>query len=89
MSLPFVLVSSGLFIAPSQAFRAGCERLQPYLANVDNKFWQDHEDVLTRVEVGERLHPNDQLKVQAILEAKPVLDEPDVAVVIEILNLAS
>ena len=95
MNLPCVLASSGLFVVPSQAFRppkgsiGGCERLQPYLANVDRTFWQDHQDLLTRLKVGDRLHLSDLLKVQTRLEAKPVLKESDVAVAIEILNLAS
>jgi sacsin len=95
MSLPCVLASSGLFVVPSQALRPpktsidGCERLQPYLSNVDRKFWQDHTDLLIRLRVGDRLYLRDLLKVQAILEAKLVLGESDVAVAIEILNLAS
>ena len=95
MNLPCVLASSGLFVVPSQAFRppkgsiGGCERLQPYLANVDRKFWQDHQDLLTGLKVRDRLHLSDLLKVQTRLEAKPVLEESDVAVAIEILNLAS
>jgi sacsin len=95
MSLPCVLANSGLFVVPSQALRPpkrsidGCERLEPYLANVDRKFWQDHTDLLTRLKVGDRLYPSDLLKVQARLEAKTVLEESDVAVAIEILNLAS
>lgn len=93
--LPCVLVSSGWFVMPSQAFRppkrsiAGCERLQPYLANIDNKFWQDHKDLLIRLEVGNQLCPTDLLNVQNILEEKPVLEESDIAVAIEIVNLAS
>jgi sacsin len=93
-SIPCILVSSGLFVTPSQAVRpprssiTGCERLQPYLANVDHKFWEDHEFLLMRLGIGE-LQPTDLLQVQATLEAKPVLDESDVVVAIEILILAS
>ncbi|KAL5316261.1 hypothetical protein ACEPPN_015306 [Leptodophora sp. 'Broadleaf-Isolate-01'] len=95
MELSCVLVSSGRFVKPSQAFRpptgsiSGCERLQPYLANIDNKFWQDHQNLLIKLDVGDQLQPPHLLKVQAILEAKPVLEESDVAVAIEIVNLAS
>jgi sacsin len=89
-----VLVSSGMFVTPSQAFRpqrsiAGCDRLQPYLANVENKFWQDHKDLLIKLKVGDQPQLTDLLKVQAILETKPPLEESDVAVAIEIVNLAS
>jgi sacsin len=95
MNLPCVLASNGLFVKPSRAFRppegnlGGCERLQPYLANVDRKFWQDHQGLLTGLKVGDQIHPSDLLKVQKILEAKPALRESDVAVAIETLNLAS
>jgi sacsin len=93
-SIPCVLVSSGIFVTASQAVRpprssiTGCERLQPYIANVDYKFWEDHELLLMRLGIGE-LQPTDLLQVQATLEAKPVLDESDVVVAIEILILAS
>jgi sacsin len=93
-SIPCILVSSGLFVTPSQAVSprrlsiAGCERLQPYLANVDHKFWEDHEDLLIKLGIG-NLQLTHLLKIQGILEAKPVLEECDVAVAIEILNLAS
>ncbi|RDL30678.1 Uncharacterized protein BP5553_10023 [Venustampulla echinocandica] len=95
MNLPCVLVASGLFVKPPQAFRPsetsidGCERLQPYLGNVDHKFWQDHELLLIELEVGDRPQITDLLHVQAILEEKQDLEEPDMAVAIEILNKAS
>jgi sacsin len=95
MNLPCVLASNGLFVKPSRAFRppegtlGGCERLQPYLANVDRKFWQDHQGLLTDLKVGDQIHPSDLLNVQRLLEAKLALRESDVAVAIETLNLAS
>lgn len=95
MKLSCVLVSSGRFVKPSQAFRppkgsiSGCDRLQPYLANIENKFWQDHKNLLIKLDVGDQLQPAHLLKVQAILEAKPVFEESDVAVAVEIANLAS
>lgn len=93
--IPCVLVSSDMFVTPSNAFRPptrsidGCERLQPYLANVDKKFWQDHEDLLIKINVRNQLQLTDLLKVQEILEKKTPLQEPDVAVAIEIVKLAS
>jgi sacsin len=93
--IPCILVSSGMFVRPSHAFRpptgsiTGCERLQPYLANIDKNFWQDHEDLLTKLKVGDQLQPSDLLKIQKILEAKSVLEDSDIAVAIEIVNLAS
>jgi sacsin len=93
--IPCTLVRSGRFVRPSHAFRpptgsiAGCERLEPYLANIDNKFWQDHKDLLTKLKVGDQLQPSDLLKIQATLESKVVLEDSDIAVAIEIVNLAS
>lgn len=95
MSLRCVFVNSDLFVEPSIAFRPpqlgspGCHRLQPYLANVDHKFWQDHKGLLIRLCVGDKLSPADLLKVQQKLESKESLEELDVGVAIEVLNLAS
>lgn len=68
---------------------ASCDRLHPYLENVDNKFWQDHSDLLTHLKVGKGPYPTDLLGVQTILESKVPLGEADIAVAVEILNLAS
>jgi sacsin len=90
MGLCCVLVSSGLFVAPSNAFRpptgtnVSCEGLQPYLANVENKFWQDHEEVLKQLKIGDQLQLSDLLKVQSILESKSVLGESDIDVAIQL-----
>jgi sacsin len=93
-SIPCIISSSGSFVTASQAVRhrrssiIGCERLQPYLTNVDHQFWEDHESLLLTLGIGE-LQLTDLLQVQGTLEAKSVLEESDVAVAIEILNLAS
>ncbi|OBT62242.1 hypothetical protein VE03_08031 [Pseudogymnoascus sp. 23342-1-I1] len=95
MKTPFVLTTNGVFVTPSKAFcclhslDASCDRLHPYLENVDNKFWQDHSDLLTHLKVGKGPYPKDLLSVQTILESKVPLGEADIAVAIEILNLAS
>lgn len=95
MNLRCILASSGLFVLPSQAFCppnrtiGGCERLEPYLVNVERKFWDDHQTILKRLKVGDRPQPSDLLELQSKLESKPELEESDVAVAIEILNLAS
>ena len=90
MGLSCVLVSSGMFVEPSNAFRpptgtnVSCEGLQPYLANVENKFWQDHEEVLKLLKIGDQLQLSDLLKVQSILESKSMLGESDVDVAIQL-----
>jgi sacsin len=95
MSISCVLASSGMYMRPSQAFRPAqafipdCDRLQPYLANIDIKFWEDHEDLLGVLEIGDSPQLTDLLKIQVILEGKPILEEDDRAVAIEILKLAS
>ncbi|KFZ14806.1 hypothetical protein V501_03059, partial [Pseudogymnoascus sp. VKM F-4519 (FW-2642)] len=95
MRTPFVLTTKGVFVTPPKAFccldslDASCDRLHPYLENVDNKFWQDHSDLLTHLKVGKGPYPKDLLGVQTILESKVTLGEADIAVAVEILNLAS
>lgn len=93
--LPCILTSTGLYVTASKAFLptatrfGGCERLHPYLGNVDNKFWQDHKILLTEMKVGKSPSPGDLFGVQKVLESQLPLSESDVAVAIEILHLAS
>jgi len=94
-SLPCVLASGGNFVVSSVAFRpqkgstSNYTRLHPYIANVDRKFWQEHQDLLIKINVRDNVQPDDLLKVQMILETKPQLEDPDIGVAIEILNFAS
>ncbi|TVY90160.1 Sacsin [Lachnellula willkommii] len=94
MNLECVFDTSGSFILPSQAFRPsmqsipGYERLQPYLANVDRNFWKVHEYLLLDIGVRDQLQLIDLIHVQTLLESKPVLDDSDLAVAIEILKFA-
>jgi len=87
-------VCNDVFLKPSQAFRPaslmteGCRGLHPYLANVDYRFWRDHEKLLTLLGVGDKPKPADLLKLQEVLEAKGDLDEHDTSVAIELLRLA-
>jgi sacsin len=93
--LPCILTSTGQFITPLKAFypptssAMTCQRLQPYLGNVENKFWQDHEVLLAALKIRKGPLPKDLLTVQKTLESKVPLDEADTAVAIEVLNLAS
>ncbi|TVY34994.1 Sacsin [Lachnellula subtilissima] len=89
-----VFDTNGSFILPSQAFCpskqsiSGYERLQPYLANVDRNFWKVHEELLLNIGVRDKLQLPDLLQIQTILESKPVLDDADLAVAIEVLSFA-
>ncbi|KAG4439308.1 hypothetical protein IFR05_005183 [Cadophora sp. M221] len=95
MTLQFIFIRSDFFVEPSQAFRPaklafqGCYGLQPYLANVDYKFWRDHEKLLIQLGVSDKPQPSDLLKLQDILEAKGKLDDHDTGVAIEILKMAA
>jgi sacsin len=94
-SLPCILTSFGLYVTASKAFRppasrfTSCERLRPYLGNIDKKFWKDHEILLSGMEIGEKPSLDHLLAIQKALESQLPLSEPDTAVAIEILHLAS
>ncbi|TVY36879.1 Sacsin [Lachnellula occidentalis] len=94
-NLECVYGTSGSFILPSHAFCppkqsiSGYERLQPYVANVDRNFWEVHEELLLNIGVRDQLQLPDLIQIQTILQSKPVLDDADLAVAIEILNFAS
>jgi sacsin len=95
LNLPCILSNKGVYVLPSQAFRPpdpairGCEGLAPYLVNVERRFWHDHQTLMRRLKVGDQPQVSDLLEVQSILEAKPDVEEPELAVAIEILNHAS
>jgi sacsin len=92
-----ILTTSGIFVKPSMVFqpttsttiKAGCEKLHPYLGNVDQKFWHDHRDLLIKLRIEKEPSIEDLLSVQDILESKGDLEEADCVVAIEILRLAS
>lgn len=94
-NLPCILTSRGLYVTASTAFRpsanpfTGCERLHPYLGNVDDKFWQDHEILLSEMEIREKPTLNHLLAIQKVLESRLPLSDPDTVVAIEVLHLAS
>jgi sacsin len=93
-SLPCVLSSNDTFVAPPDVFRplgrslGGYERLQPYVVEVKRSFWRNHRELLIKIKVRDQIQLADLMKVQAILEAKAVLEESDIGVAIEILNIA-
>jgi len=94
-SLSCVVINCGVLVKPSLAFRPceppflGCERLQPYLGNVEHSFWKEHNKLLSRLEIRDQPHIDDLLEVQKTLEGKSTLDEPDTNVAVEILNHAA
>ncbi len=93
--LPCVVTNSGHLIKPTLAFRpyrfasTGCDRLQPYLANVERNFWQEHNALLDKLGVRDLPQISDLLEVQKALEGKANLDGFDISVAIEILNHAA
>jgi sacsin len=92
LGLSCVLTSNNLLVTPCKAFNpAGpsLERTHPYLGNVENKFWLDHSELLIILGVRGEPAKEDLFDVQRILELKAPLTDPDIAVAIEILNLAS
>lgn len=95
MDLRCVLTQSGCFVSPRMTFHTGCERLEPYLYNIDNSFWYDNSSLLQRLEIKEKPDLENLLQVQSEFqprkeaEEEASLKEADVAVQIEIIKLAA
>ncbi|KAH6680301.1 hypothetical protein B0J14DRAFT_578321 [Halenospora varia] len=93
--IPCVLVSNGLFVLPAQAFRPTadmkftCRGLSPYLGNVDRTFWDDHKNLLLKLDIKEKPDAQDLIRLQNQLEQKLPLEESDLDVAIEVVNMAS
>ena len=93
--LECIVVHNDFLVQPSQAFRPPalvserCHGLHPYLANVDHKFWRDHEKLLTLLGVRNKPNSSDLLRLQDSLDAKGELDAHDTAVAIELLKLVA
>lgn len=93
-SLPWILTSKGLYATASKVFHPSplavrCEGLHPYLGNVDEKFWHDHQALLGRMKIKEEPSLSDLFAVQAVLESRLPLNDSDTTVAIETLRLAS
>jgi sacsin len=81
MKLPCVLAGNGSFVLLTIAFHSSkdYQGLQPYCFNVERKFWDEHETLLTQLGVGE-LQLSDLMNIQAKLETKTILNEPEIRV---------
>jgi sacsin len=95
INLRCVMTQAGRFVNHQTVFRTGCERLEPYLHNVDNSFWKNNSLLLSRLEIKEKPGLEDLLRVQRELQRKTefkegaTLDERDAGVAIEIIKLAA
>ena len=93
--IPCILTGTGLYSTASKCFppwtsrMESCDRLHPYLGNVDNKFWLDHEILMKKMNICDAPSLANLLDVQKILQSKLPLDDSDVAVAVETLRLAS
>ena len=94
-TLPCILTSrGGRYSLASKAFcppttnAAGCEALYPFLGNVEEKFWHDHQTLLAQMAIKEKPSLQDLLDVQHVLESRIPLSESDTGVAVEILRLA-
>jgi sacsin len=83
-----ILTNDG-FTVPGKTFRVGCDRLQPYLNNIDSGYWYDHCVLLGGLGIEEKPTLEDLLLVQKELQEKEPLNEADIAVAIELIRLAS
>lgn len=94
-NIPCVLGNNGLFVTPVRSFcpskggSLSCDRLHPYLVNVEHQFWNVHKQLLAALDIREKPSLWDLLEVQRVLEAKPLLDKADQAIAIEVIKLAS
>lgn len=98
-NVPFIL-ANGDFVttehvfSPAKSIKLSCDRLAPYLANVEKGFWNEHEEILKSFNICERPNVDDLLALldalyQKTIEQKAPLDTFDVAVAVEALRLVS
>ncbi|CAG8949651.1 hypothetical protein HYFRA_00007885 [Hymenoscyphus fraxineus] len=100
-SIPFVLahgtkefVTTENVLCPPKAPRFSCERLWPYLANVDWSFWQEHERILRHFGISEGPKADDLLGLLNRLHSKTEetqtpLNTSDLSVAVEAVKLLS
>ena len=95
VNLRCVMTQAGRFVSPQTVFRTGCERLEPYLHNIDNSFWNNNSSLLSELEIKEKPSLENLFRVQTKLRIKTesmeeaTLNEGDTGVAIEIVKLAS
>jgi sacsin len=89
------MTQAGRFVSPRTVFHTGCERLEPYLHNIDNSFWNNNSLLLSELEIKEKPSLENLFRVQTELREKAgsketaTLDERDTGVALEIAKLAS
>jgi sacsin len=95
VNLRCVMTQAGRFVSPQMAFHTGCKRLEPYLHNVNNNFWNNNSMLLSKLDIKEKPSLEDLFRVQKELQRRPeskeeaILDERDVGIAVEIVRLAS
>ena len=95
MDVRCVLTQTGCFVHPQMAFHTGCERLEPYLYDIDNSFWHENSLLLQRLGIREKPDVEALLQVQRGIQPREEADgeaslvEADIAVEIEIIKLAA
>jgi sacsin len=95
VNLRCVMTQVGRFVSPQVVFHTGCERLEPYLHNVDNNFWNKNSLLLSRLEIKKRPGLEDLIRVQTELQQKleskegATLDKRDTSVAVEVAKLAA
>jgi sacsin len=95
VNLRCVMTQAGRFVSPQTVFHTGCERLEPYLHNVDNNFWNRNPLLLSRLKIKKRPGLEDLIRVQTELQRKleskegATLDERDASVAVEVAKLAA
>lgn len=89
MKLSCVVSSGGQLVTAKESFITGCERLQPYLYNVDSRFWQEHTSLLEGLGIMKTPNLDDLLRILGKFPTETPLDENDIPIAIEIIRLAS
>ena len=84
-----VLTTAQQYALPKHCFQHYCSRLGPYAWDIDPASWSSHRALFQRLGVGLWPELDDLITIQHNLNSGPVLDESDVAVVLEILKQAT
>ncbi|KAI9768402.1 MAG: hypothetical protein M1839_004119 [Geoglossum umbratile] len=85
-----ILGSGGTLFPPTKVFSTGAAKLCPYLGDVHKGFWKRHHRLIAALDLPKRPTLHDLLQVQKkLLVLEQPLSEADLAVAIEVVNLAS
>ena len=94
IDLRYVLNQNSYFVSLRIAFHTGCERLEPYLYNIDNSFWHDNSSLLQGLGIREKPDVKDLPQIQREFQPRKEtgeasIKEADIAVEIEIIKLTA